>query len=128
VRIYVPAAATDLRRLEDEGRLGLGDRLPALAVTPWAVSELDVAEAEDEEAEFAVLGAAGRHEVDGAPPVAVLVFDVQANDVPSEGLQLRLEGELPRRRLVAVHVLPDLAWYAGHELPDVLATMTRPLT
>lgn len=123
MRLYVPAAAEDLRRLEDEGRLTDVGRLPALAVTPWALQELGVDDAEDEEAEYAVLAAAAQETVGDASPVAVLVFDLPGVDLPSDGLHVTVGPDLPRRRLAAVHPLPDLEWYAGHELPDVVAAL-----
>jgi hypothetical protein len=124
VRLYVAAAVADLRRLETDGSLADDGRLVALAVTPWALAELGLDDAEDEEAEFAVLAAAAEQLVDGGPPAAVLVFDVPLTEPPSEGLAVRPDRALPRRRLAAVHLPPDLRWYAGHELPDVLATLT----
>ncbi len=128
MRLYLPAAVADLRRLETDGTLADDGRLVALAVTPWALAELGLDDAEDEEAEFAVLAAAAEQPVDGGPPAAVLVFDVPvtepSSELPSETLEVRLDGALPRRRLAAVHLPPDLRWYAGHELPDVLAALT----
>jgi hypothetical protein len=128
VRLYVPAAVADLRRLETDGSLADDGRLVALAVTPWALAELGLDDAEDEEAEFAVLAAAAEQQVDGGPPAAVLVFDVPVGEPPaeppSEGLEVPLDRPLPRRRLAALHLPPDLRWYAGHELPDVLAALT----
>jgi hypothetical protein len=128
VRLYVPAAVADLRRLETDGSLTDDGRLVALAVTPWALAELGLDDAEDEEAEFAVLAAAAEQRVDGGLPAAVLVFDVPVTEpspeLPPDGLEVRLDRTLPRRRLAAVHLPPDLRWYAGHELPDVLAGLT----
>jgi hypothetical protein len=123
VRVYVPASVDDLRRLEDEGRLIDDGRLVALAVTPWALTELDVDSAEDEVVEFAVLSAAAEVVVDGASPEAVLVFDLPVGDLPADGLEVGLDRDLPRRRLVAVHLPPGLDWYAGHELPQVIETL-----
>lgn len=120
MRVYVPAAVADLRRLESEGRLPVEGQV-TLAVTPWALAELDLVDPEDELAEHAVLDAAAGQLVAGAPPVAVLVFDLPVAEPASDGLRVHLDRELPRRRLVAVHLLPGLGWYAGHELPDVLA-------
>lgn len=124
MRLYVPAAVADLRRLEAEGGLPDDGRLVALAVTPWALTELGLDDAEDEEAEFAVLAAAAEQQLDGSAPAAVLVFDVPVAELASDGLAVRLDRDLPRRRLAAVHLLPDLHWYAGHELPDVVAALT----
>ena len=124
MRLYVPVGAAGLRRLETEGRLSDDDRLVAMAVTRWALQELGLTEPEDEEAEYAVLSAAAEHEVDGAPAAAVLVFDVPAADLPSEGLEVRVGRDLQRRRLAAVHLPPDLRWYAAQELPDVVARLT----
>jgi hypothetical protein len=122
MRLYVPAGGDDLRRLERDGRLD-GGGVRALAVTPWAQAELAVDDAEDEEAEYAVLAAAAEEQPDAPAPVAVLVFDLPGADLPSDGLRVTVDHDLVRRRLVAVHVLPDLDWYAGHELPDVVAAL-----
>lgn len=121
MRVYVPAAVGDLRRLESDGHLPDEEPLTAYAVTPWVVAELGVGEAEDETAEHAVLSAAAEAVVDGEPPAAVLVFELPVDELPSDGVEVTLGRDLPRRRLVAVHLPPDLDWYAGHELPDVIA-------
>jgi hypothetical protein len=124
VRLYVPATAADLKRLEEEGRLVDDGHLVATAVTPWALTELDTEDVEDEEAEYAVLTAAAEHPLEHGVAVAVLVFDLPGTDLPAEGLMVRPGRDLPRQRLAAVHLLPDLDWYAGHELPDVVALLT----
>jgi hypothetical protein len=124
VRVYVPAQVADVRLLETEGHLPVDDRSVALAVTSWALAELGLDDPEDEMAEYAVLVAAAEQAVGGVPPAAVLVFDLPIVEVPSDGLRVHLERELPRRRLAAIHLAPGLEWYAGQELPDVLASLT----
>ena len=123
MRLYVPAGVGDLRRLEDDGRLPDDGRLVALAVTPWALTELGADDAEDETAEYAVLSTAADQLVDGQPAAAVLVFDLPVAELPSDGLEVHLGRDLPRRRLAAVHLPPELDWYAGHELPDVIEAL-----
>lgn len=129
MRVYVPAGGDDLRRLEQGGRLADDGSVVTLAVTPWAQAELGVDDPEDEEAEHAVLTAAAAEVSHGDVTLAVLVFDLPDVD-PSiaagqaDGLRVTLGRDLARRRLVAVHLLPDLDWYAGHELPDVVAGLT----
>jgi hypothetical protein len=124
VRLYVPATAADLRRLEEEGRLADDGHLVAAAVTPWVLTELDTDDAEDEGAEYAVLAAAAELPLEHGAAVAVLVFDLPGTLPSGDGLMVRPGRDLPRRRLAAVHLLPGLDWYAGHELPDLVASLT----
>lgn len=124
MRLYVPATSASLRRLEEDGVLHPAG-LVACAVTPWVLSELGLDDPEDEQAEHAVLSAASAVEVEGTAPAAVLVFDLPGADLPSDGLRVSLERDLPRRRLAAVHVCPGLEWYAAQELPDVVARGSR---
>ena len=124
MRVYVPASVDDLRRLHETGRLDTDPGRTALAVTPWVLRELGVDDPEDEEAEFAVLQAAADEQVDGSPCAAVLVLEVGSADAAPEGMRVRLGHDLTRRRLAAVHLPPELGWYAAQELPDVLAALT----
>ena len=124
MRLYVPATVADLRRLEGEGTLPAQDAPVAMAVTPWVLAELGIDDAEDEEAEYSVLVAAAETQVAGGAPAAVLAFELPVSELASDGIVVSLDRDLPRRRLAAIHLLPDLRWYAGHELPDVVAALT----
>jgi hypothetical protein len=97
VRVYLAADAAALRALRD------GDSVTLPPV---------VATSEDEEDEFAALLQAA-----GAGPV-VVVAEVDRDDQP-----------ISLKEMQALHVdadgSGDLAWYAPHELEEVLALVTE---
>jgi hypothetical protein len=147
VRVYVPAGPALLRELSESGRLPADPARPSYAVTPAVCAELSV-DAEDEEAEYAVLATAA---LDAVPLVGEVarrvVLVVEAKAEPGEGALVSLPHEVPRARVQAVQVDDaaaepvvraaaagdeaalaaledhDLGWFATQELEDVLESL-----
>lgn len=108
VRVYVPLTLTDLAELDASG------------VVPELVDRF-VAEAEDEESEYAALMSAADASAELLGKVGRRVVVVA--EVPD------VEGPIPMSLVVAVHADladftdpdEDLAWFATQEIPDLLA-------
>jgi hypothetical protein len=127
VRVYVPLAWSDLRALQD-GPVRVEQ---AHAVTADVRRELGTDD--DEELEYAVLGAAAADAVGLVTPEHPRRLVVVA-DLPAEPLELSavaLQGELALKDLLAIHADPpgrrtgdaedqDLGWYGVQEIDQLL--------
>jgi len=112
MRAYVPVGWDDLAALEQVGTLP-GPRRACVVDPAWRAGAVDV---DEEEWEFEAQQQAAGALAEGG---VVLAVEADTTGEPDDGW-VELPGPVLRREVRAV-LTADLAWFAAHEVADLLA-------